>query len=182
MQQVNADVSVRPAVAGDETVITTVQVAAWRVAHAGVLGAGVLDLLDERAMTASWRVAITAPPGPGYRVLVACDGPRVVGVAAGAPVTADQAEEAPGGLLISLEVRPADQRAGHGSRLLAAVVDQLRADGADQLATWVLVGDEAREQFYREAGLGPDGAVRRLSTAPAPDGREVTEARWSALI
>lgn len=182
MQQVNADVSVRPAIAGDEAIITAVQVAAWRLAHAEVLGAGVLDLLDERAMTASWRVAITAPPGPGYRVLVACDGPRVVGFAAVAPIAADTAEEAPGGLLISLEVEPTDQRAGHGSRLLAAVVDLLRTDGADQLATWVLAGDEAREQFYREAGLGPDGAVRTLSAGPAPDGREVTEVRWSALI
>ena len=182
MQQVNADVSVRPAIAGDEAAITTVQVAAWRLAHADVLGAGVLDLLDERAMTASWRAAIIAPPGPDHRVLVACAGPRVVGFAAVAPIAADRAEEAPGGLLVSLEVDPTDQRAGHGSRLLAAVVDLLRTDGADQLSTWVLTGDEARKQFYREAGLGPDGAERTLSAGRAPDGRAVTEARWSALI
>jgi GNAT superfamily N-acetyltransferase len=182
MSQVQADLSVRPAVAGDESLITAIQVSAWRNAHGELLGESVLELLDEAAMTASWRVAILAPPGPGYRVLVACAGPRVVGFAAVAPLTAADPEQAPGGLLLSLEVEPAEQRAGHGSRLLAAAVDLLRLDGADQLETWVLAGDVAREQFLDQAGLGPDGASRTLATGPGPDGRQVTESRWSATL
>ena len=64
-----ADVSVRPAVAGDESAVTDVQVASWRAT--GVLGEGVLEALDVPAMRERWASAITSPPGPGFAVLVA---------------------------------------------------------------------------------------------------------------
>jgi len=181
-----ADVSVRPAVPGDEHAMARVQLAAWRQAHADVLGPGVLDALDAEAVTAQWRQAIVAPPGPGYRVLVACDGPEIVGVASVAPVPPpeDRPLEPPGGVLLALEVSPGAQRSGHGSRLLAAAVDLLREDGADQLHTWVLDGDEARSRFLAGAGLGPDEASRELYSGVGPDGqpRVVREHRWSALL
>lgn len=168
-----ADVSVRPAIAGDDAPITRVQLRAWRSSHANVLGAEVLELLDVAAVRARWEAAITAPPSPAHRVLVACDGPFVVGFAACVPTDA-------GVELASLEVDPDHQRGGHGSRLLAACVDLARADGARHLQTWVLDGDPAREQFLSGAGLGPDGARRDL--AVAPDGTAVTEQRWSAEL
>ena len=179
-----ADVSVRPAVPGDEHRIARIQLAAWRAAHADVLGEVVLDSLDEQAFVERWRQAVTTPPGPGYHVLVACDGPRVVGVASVAPVAPPDPVQAPGGVVLALEVDPPDQRAGHGSRLLAAAVDLLRADGADQVQTWVVDGDAARERFLSGAGLGPDGRSRRLATGPGPDeeAHVVTERRWYAGI
>jgi GNAT superfamily N-acetyltransferase len=179
-----ADVSVRPAVPGDETRIAAIQLAAWRAAHVDVLGEVVLDSLDEQAFVEQWRQAVTNTPGPGYHVLVACDGPRVVGVASVAPVAAADPLQAPGGIVLALEVDPPDQRVGHGSRLLAAAVDLLRADGADQVQTWVVDGDTAREHFLSGAGLGPDGRTRRLATGPGPDDEAhvVTEARWYASI
>ncbi|GIG21879.1 hypothetical protein Cch01nite_26030 [Cellulomonas chitinilytica] len=179
-----ADVSVRPAVPGDETAVVDVQLAAWR--HTGLLGPAVLDLVDPAAMTAQWARAITTPPAAGYRVLVACRGADVVGVASVAPVPApeDRPFDAPGGVILALEVAPDSQQRGHGSRLLAAVVDLLRQDGADQVHTWVLDGDEARARFLGGAGLGPDGGTRDLATGAMPDGSEatVTERRWSASI
>ncbi|MBO0900686.1 GNAT family N-acetyltransferase [Cellulomonas sp. zg-ZUI222] len=179
-----ADVSVRPAVPGDEERIARIQLAAWRASHVDVLGEVVLDSLDEQAFVERWRQAVTAPPGPGYHVLVACDGPRVVGVASVAPVAPPDPMQAPGGVVLALEVDPPDQRAGHGSRLLAAAVDLLRADGADQVQTWVVEGDAARERFLSGAGLGPDGRSRRLATGPGPDeeAHVVTERRWYAGI
>ena len=179
-----ADVSVRPAVPGDETRIAAIQLAAWRAVHADVLGEVVLDSLDEEAFVHQWRQAVTSPPGAGYHVLVACDGPRVVGVASVAPVPPPDPLQAPGGVVLALEGDPADQRAGHGSRLLAAAVDLLRADGADQVQTWVVDGDDAREQFLAGAGLGPDGRTRRLATGPGPDDEAyvVSESRWYAEI
>ena len=177
-----ADLSVRPAIAGDEEAITAIQLAAWGRSHAELLGPRVLGQLDAAAMTASWRVAITAPPGPGYRVLVACAGPRVVGFAAVAPVPPDDQEPTSGGLLLALEVAPGDQRAGHGSRLLAAVVDLLRLDGARHLSTWVLTDDEARIRFLSQSGLGPDGTMRNLTSAAPPEGFEAREARWVAEL
>ena len=82
----NADVSVRPAVRGDEHAIARIQVEAWQVSHVEVLGQGALDMLDTTAIEAQWASAVTSPPGAGYRVLVACDGPTVVGVVSVAPV------------------------------------------------------------------------------------------------
>jgi predicted N-acetyltransferase YhbS len=178
-----ADVSVRPAVPGDETEIGRIQLEAWRVSHTEVLGAEALDLLDREAIAAQWAAAITAPPA-GHRVLVACAGATVVGFVALAPVPALRPADAPGGVLLALEVDPAHQQAGHGSRLLAAAVDTLRQDGSDQVHTWVLDGDEARSRFLSGAGLGPDGTTRELASGTTADGttRTVRERRWWATI
>jgi GNAT superfamily N-acetyltransferase len=162
-----ADVSVRPAVPGDDVAMTAIQVRAWRAAHDDVLGAEVLDALDGVRMREQWAAAISSPPGPGFAVLVACAGADVVGFAAVAP-----------GQLVALEVEPRHQRGGHGSRLLGAAVDRLRRDGAHELITWVLDGDAAREAFLAGAGLGPDGRTRTLATGP----RDVVERRWVAEV
>jgi len=176
-----SDVSVRPAVVGDEETIARIQLGAWQAAHVDVLGADVLDNLDAATFRERWAAAIIAPPGPGYRVLVACEGATVVGFAAVGPLRADEATPLakPGGELLALEVAARSQRTGHGSRLLAAAVDTLRQDGAGYLVAWVLDGDSARAQFLRSAGLGPDDATRVLATGPTP-GRTVSEHRWSA--
>ena len=167
---VTADVSVRPAVPGDEAAVTRVQTAAWRVAPA--LGDAVVDLVDDDAVRARWADAVTRSPGPGFAVLVALDGPTIVGFAAVAP-----------GQLLSLEVDPGHRRRGHGSRLLAAAVDRLRADGATDVVTWVLDGDTGREQFLSGAGLGPDGPHRTLAVGLEDTGvRSLVEHRWSAQV
>ncbi|MBD5788158.1 GNAT family N-acetyltransferase [Cellulosimicrobium terreum] len=162
-----ADVSVRPAVPGDDVAMTAIQVGAWRDAHDDVLGEDVLDALDTVRMREQWAAAISSPPGPGFGVLVACDGPDVVGFAAVGP-----------GQLVALEVEPRHQRGGHGSRLLTAAVDRLRRDGAQEVVAWVLDGDTAREAFLGGAGLGSDGRTRTLATGP----RDVVEHRWSAAL
>ncbi|QAY62298.1 GNAT family N-acetyltransferase [Xylanimonas allomyrinae] len=165
-----ADVSVRPAVPGDEAAVTRVQTAAWRVAPA--LGDPVVDLVDDDAVRARWAEAVTAPPGPGFVVLVALAGAAVVGFTAVAP-----------GQLLALEVDPGHRRRGHGSRLLSAAVDRLRSDGAEAVATWVLDGDAGRERFLAESGLGPDGQERTLAVGLDDLGvRSVVEHRWSALL
>lgn len=182
----HADVSVRPAIPGDELAITGIQLAAWRTAHADTLGTDVLADLDGAAFAERWARAIATPPGTGYRVLVACDGPSVVGFASIAPLPApeDSPLDTPGGEVLALEVAPSSQRAGHGARLLAAAVDLLREDGAGHVQTWVLDGDTGRAEFLASAGLAADDAVRVLATGTGPDGTElsVTEHRWSAQI
>ncbi|HEY0119786.1 MAG TPA: GNAT family N-acetyltransferase [Cellulomonas sp.] len=181
-----ADVSVRSAIAGDEAAIAAVQLGAWRAAYADSLGAGALDMVDEVAVVERWRAAISSPPGRTFHVLVAMAGPRLVGFVSVAPVPAppNATDQTPGGILLALEVAPGEQRTGHGSRLLAAAVDTLRTDGADQVITWVADGDEARIRFLSTAGLSPDGAVRELASGPGPDGERsvLRERRWGASI
>ena len=163
----SADVSVRPAQPEDVQAITDVQLAAWRFSHDSVLGEETIAALDVERMREQWAAAVTAPPGPGFAVFVACNRADVVGFAAVGP-----------GQLVSLEVLPSEQRSGHGSRLLSAAVDRIRSEGAEELSTWVLDDDLAREQFLAGAGLGPDGRRRTLATGL----RDVTEARWSATL
>jgi hypothetical protein len=93
-----ADVSVRPAVPGDDVAMTAIQVGAWRASHTEVLGDEVLDALDTVRMREQWAAAISSPPGPGFAVLVACAGADVVGFAAVAP-----------GQVLALEVEPRHQ-------------------------------------------------------------------------
>lgn len=159
-----ADVSARPAVPGDHHAITDIQLAAWST----LLGAEAVAALPREEILASWEAAIVAPPSREHRVLVATDGPLVVGFAA----------LAPGGDVVALEVAPQHRRAGHGSRLLAAAADTIRLQGGTDLRGWAIDGDDAREQFLRGAGLA-DGGVRR--GIDGPDG-EITERLWRAEL
>lgn len=100
------------------------------------------------------------------------------------PTSADRATAGPAGAgpvraaeLTALAVSPDHQRAGHGSRLLAAAVDLARADGAGVLLVWAVRGDESLTRLLAGAGLVPTGASRSL-----PVGRGVTEACWGASI
>lgn len=180
----HADVSVRPATPEDEAAVARVQLRAWRTTHADLLGAEVLEQLDVMAVRAQWEQAISRPPSPAHRVLVACEGARVVGFAASAPLAAGPSGDAGGVEVLALEVDPDHRRGGHGSRLLTACVDLAREDGAVHLQTWVLDDDAGREDFLRSSGLGPDGVHRELGLGAGPDGltHAVTEHRWVAEI
>jgi len=157
-----ADASVRPATAGDVPAIGAVQARAWKAAYADLLPPQVLQALDPRELAEAWRAAVTAPPSPRHRVMVAAAGPTVVGFAA----------VEPDGEVVALLVDPLHQRRGHGSRLLNAVVDLLREDGADRVAAWAPEQDRARIDFLTSAGLGPDGGRRTLEL---PGGGTLTE-------
>lgn len=133
-----ADVSVRPAVAGDAAGIARVQRAAW----AGALGEEVAAAIDPDSALTAWQGAI-ASGDERTRVLVAMAGPTLVGFAAVTPARrADDPSviaDTEGGWtaeVTALEVDPSARREGHGSRLLAAVVDLSREAGAHHLAAW----------------------------------------------
>lgn len=174
----SAAVSVRPAVAADAPAIGAVQARAWRQAYRELLPGPVLAELTADRFADAWRPAITDPPSPRHRVLVACSGDFVVGFAAVAP-RADR-DAAPGdGELVELLVDPAHQGGGHGSRLLAAATDTLRETGALTVAVWTPVADEARLAFLGAAGLQPDGARRTLAS---PDGTQAEQLRLVAAF
>ena len=172
-----ADASVRPARGGDAAAIGAVQARCWRRAYAELAPREALDRLDPGALAERWRGAVTEPPSRRHAVLVACTGSTVIGFAALAP-SADRDTGPEDAELVALEVDPAHQRAGHGSRLLAAGVDTLRASGFATLRVWCPAPDSARYAFLVSAGLRPDGAGREH----AGDGAIVTEQRlWAAL-
>ncbi|MCF6745099.1 GNAT family N-acetyltransferase [Blastococcus sp. KM273128] len=163
----SADVSVRPARQEDTAAIARVQGVTWRTAYRDVLPAAVLDGWDEAAVADSWLAAVTAPPSPGHRVLVAVERDQVVGFAAVA--TGPDAAE-----ISTLLVEPRWGRRGHGSRLLAAVTDLSSAEGTTRLEVWLAESDRASAGFYESAGWAPDGWARTLDTGAAP----LRELRW----
>jgi ribosomal protein S18 acetylase RimI-like enzyme len=156
-----ADRSVRVAWADDAAAIGAVQARAWRRSYADLLPVAVLGEIDADAFAAVWRQAIVRPPTARHRVLVALERNTVVGFVATAP--SEDADAGPGdGEMVAFHVDPDALGAGHGSRLLAAVVDTMRADGFDHARVWLVDGDDAVRGFLESAGWAADGARREL--------------------
>lgn len=170
-----ADVGVRPAAPGDVAEIARIQVLTWTTAYRRFLPAAVLaDLTEERA-AAAWTAAVGAPAP--YHVLVAYEQDWTVGFAAVGP--SGESDASPDDAAVAaLLVEPRWGRRGHGSRLLAAAVDHLRADGIARLVAWVPDGDRASASFYSSAGWERDGSGRLLEA----DGGTVRESRWHAAL
>jgi GNAT superfamily N-acetyltransferase len=177
-----ADVSVRPARPDDAVEVARVQAVAWRTAYRSVLPAAVLDDWDDDAAADAWRAAITSPPTPAHGVLVAVERNEVVGFAAYGPAELAAGEQpdaaGPTTEIVTLLVEPRWGRRGHGSRLLAAVVDLTRATGTARLSAWLPEVDQVSAGFYESAGWGPEGRARTLETGGAP----LREVRWHALL
>lgn len=162
-----ADVSVRPASVDDVTELARIQVGTWRLAYQTVLPAEIMESLCLADIAISWHAAVTKPPTLSHHVLVAMEGEHRVGFTAFGP-DADHQPQDPDPdttrAVSMLLVEPRWGRRGHGSRLLAAVVDLARKDGATRLVAWVPVADTASLQFYRSAGWDADGYRRDLDT------------------
>ncbi len=157
-----ADVSVRVAWADDAAAIAAVQVAAWRLEYAALLPAEVLDSFDADAFAASWHTALTRPADARQRVLVALERAAVRGFAVTSPCPDPDADPVADGEITELVVHPDHGRAGHGSRLLHAAVDTLRADRFTRASMWLATSDDVRRRFLSETGWAPDGAHREL--------------------
>jgi GNAT superfamily N-acetyltransferase len=157
-----ADVSVRIAWADDATGIAEVQVAAWRQQYAELLPAEVLDSFDTDQFAAAWHQALTRPADARNRVLVALERNTVRGFAVTAPSPDPDADPVADGELTELVVHPDHLRVGHGSRLVHAAVDTLRADRFTRGTTWLPSVDDVRREFLTGSGWGPDGAHREL--------------------
>lgn len=157
-----ADVSVRVGWADDAPGIAQVQVAAWRQEYAGVLPNEVLDSFDAEQFTAAWRGSLTRPADARNRVLVALERNLVRGFAVTAPAADPDADPVADGEISEIVVHPDHGRAGHGSRLLHACVDTLRADRFVRATYWLRSTDDARRAFLEESGWAADGAHREL--------------------
>lgn len=159
----------------DAAQIGAINVAAWRDRLAGILPADALDQLSADDLGMVWASGILNPPSPLHQVLVAIEDDTVLGYAALGPSTDPDADEHTAELL-ALEVDPAHQRAGHGSRLVSAMADVCRESEMTSVSVWCPVGDEVRRGFLQSAGWGPDTARRDLQVGPG-DGDVVREVR-----
>ncbi len=118
----------------------------------------VLAQISEDFLSQRWSEAVTSPPDPRHRVLVAIEQSQqdyVVGFLASEPSDGVAS-------IIELLVEPRWGRRGHGSRLLAATVDLWREDGFTSAGMWAFEQDPAMTKFLTSAGWEPDGQTRSL--------------------
>jgi GNAT superfamily N-acetyltransferase len=172
---------VRPASKSDADELGRIQVATWRIGYAKVLPEQILQSLDEVVLAAGWLAAITAPPSLRHHVLVAAEGDVLVGFAAFGPDADAQPEDPDIDATVAIPVllvEPRWGRRGHGSRLLAAIVDTARGDGVRRMVAWVPVSNTPTLEFYRSAGWESDGVQRTLDTGAGT----VNELRLHASI
>ena len=174
------DAGVRTARAEDAESVGAVHAASWLGDYAALLPQRAASV-DAAALGAAWLAAVTDPPSPQHRVMVATAGPTVVGFVAFGPSADGDTEPGADAELVALLVEPTRQRRGHGSRLLSASVEMLRENNFSRVHSWVPEPDQPRLAFLEAAGFARDGAARVLDAAG--DGTTtVREVRLSAGI
>lgn len=158
----SADVSCRIAWGDDAPALAQVQVEAWRSSYVDLLPAEVLDALDADTALEGWRQVLRAAPDARNRVLVALERSRPTGYVLTGPGTDPDLDPVAVGEISDLTVSPAERGRGHGSRLMQAAVDTLRADRFVRAVTWLPTTDDAQRRFWTDAGWAADGAHRTL--------------------
>lgn len=158
----SADVSCRIAWADDAPAIAAVQVRSWRASYADLLPADLLAGLDAADLEQGWRASLSKPADARNRVLVALERNLVCGFTVTGPGSDPDLDPVAAGELGELVVDPKKRRAGHGSRLLQAGIDTLKADRFTRAVTWVAASDDETRRFLTEAGWAADGAHRTL--------------------
>lgn len=157
-----ADVSCRVAWADDAEAIAAVQVRAWRASYAGLLPTDALDSLEPDRIAQGWREALVRPPDARNRVLIALERARVTGYAVTGPATDPDCDPVQVGEVADLTVDDGERGHGHGSRLLQACADTLRADRFVRAVLWLPSADDDLRGFLTGAGWAADGAHRTL--------------------
>ncbi|HEX6760415.1 MAG TPA: GNAT family N-acetyltransferase [Propionibacteriaceae bacterium] len=156
--------SVRLAWPAEAASIAKLQRRFWATQWSAELAELMLASVSLTEMTDSWLSAIERPPQAAFRVLVATDGTRAVGFATTMPSQDDDADPSTDGAIDQFVVDPAAQHRGHGSRLLNACADTLRADGFARACCWVNADDDALRRFLTAAGWAADGATREIGS------------------
>ena len=157
-----ADVSVRVGWADDASGIAQVQVRAWRAGYTGLLPDELLEAMDPSDFAAAWHTSLNHPKDARNRVLVALERNTIRGFAITGPATDPDCDAVSDGEITELTVDPDQTRHGHGSRLVQACAETLRADRFTRAVTWVNSTNDLLRGFLGEAGWAADGAHREL--------------------
>ncbi|WP_375422843.1 GNAT family N-acetyltransferase [uncultured Friedmanniella sp.] len=156
--------SVRIAWPAEAAAVAELQRRVWDSELAADVAEALLAEVSTADMTLAWEQAISRPPQARYRVLVAVADARVVGFATTVPGQDPDADEAADGEVGEFAVDPPARHRGHGSRLLNACADTLRADGFRQARWWVGEANEELRGFLAAAGWVPDGSSREIGS------------------
>lgn len=157
--------SVRLALPAEASSIASLQRRSWSVRLPESVARTMLAEVDVQQMVDAWDSAITRPPQARFRVLVAVADRRVVGFATTVPSPDPDAQSGRDALIDEFAVDPTAQRRGHGSRLLHACADTMRADGFSRATWWVAATDDVLRAFLTDSGWAADGGWREIGTS-----------------
>lgn len=156
--------SVRLALAGEAEQLATIQRRSWEERLPAGVSEQMLSGTSLDEMAELWRQAIDRPPEARFRVLVAIGNEQLVGFASTTPSSDGDADLQHDGAIDEFVIDRPAQRQGHGSRLLNACADTLRADGFARARCWVSSTDDITRAFFTDAGWAADGAHREIGT------------------
>jgi GNAT superfamily N-acetyltransferase len=149
-------VTVRTATVEDAVAIARVRVESWRSTYRGMIPQAYLDGMSVEASAALWDKVLSAA-SVRTPTFVAEDPDGIVGFSSGVLL----AEPKLGFVadLAAIYLRPAYQRNGLGTRLVAAVAASLAAQGAPNLLVWSIAANAHARKFY--AALGAELIVEQ---------------------
>ena len=141
--------TLRPATLADAPDIARVRIDSWRATYRGLIPDAYLDGMQVDASIAIWERVLAAKTDAASVFVIAHDA-AIVGFAAGNrvadPKFARDAE------LSAVYLQPDYQRAGLGHRLVGAVVEAMRANGATGMIVWTIAGNKPARTFYEQLG------------------------------
>lgn len=176
MTEAGPDVSARLAWPDDTEAIARIQWRSWAAAYPEVADA---EAPSTDTLAGRWTELVSRPKDARMRVLVALDRVDVRGFVLVHPSFDPDSDQVTDGEIGELAVDPDHQRAGHGSRLLQAAADTLRADGFTRMVWWLDATDDARRALATSAGWDADGAHRELES---DGGERIKQVRLHASL
>lgn len=150
---------IRAATIDDALRIAEIQVASWRAIYQGLIPKSYLRALNVERREELWRKLAGNPLSP---LLLACEGPRVIGFCHVCATRDDDVKNA--AEITSIYLDPQDWQRGHGRALCNAALRFARKRGFECVTLWVLVGNTSAQSFYEAMGFRPDGASKREDT------------------
>jgi ribosomal protein S18 acetylase RimI-like enzyme len=158
---------VRRAGAEDAPSIARINVAAWRVAYAGIVPDAQLATMDTPERVGTWRERL-GTPGP-FATFVAVDAAEVIAAycTVGVLRTVDGQGEPGAGELMAIYADPARQGRGAGRAVHDAGLDHLIQRGFGWAGLWVFTANRAARAFYAALGWAPDGETHEYEIAGA---------------
>ena len=171
--------------AADIDAVAALRVRGWQHAYAGLMPHAYLAAMSV-AEDAAERGRMFAAAGDRVTQLVAEDpadpGGTPTGWAALGPYRPDgphaRGEQAAGGELYALYVRPGLIGTGIGRALPEDCLERAVARGFPRLLLWVVEGNVRARRFYERAGFTPDGAVDTHDV----EGTPVSEVRYGRRL
>lgn len=159
--------TVRLAMPAEAVDIARIQRRAW--GEHPLLAEGASSIRSDEAVQ-SWHEAIAKPPLAHCRVLVAIGkSEQVAGFAVTGP-SGDPDADVTDAEIAEFVIDTAQRGRGHGSRLINAAVDTLRADGFEVARIWVPTANDALRAFLTGCGFAADGAHQEIAMAEGAPG------------